>query len=64
MSLRGMSCIFSVPDIWKAAKYYVEKGVTFVQHLNVTDYQNKKFVIEDIDGRWLALCLKIKEDGE
>ena len=129
MSLRGMSCIFPVPDIRKTAQYYVEKlgfraveyldckephiclyrdqsefillqantdkvypnrtlygygydsylydqdqellekefmekGVTFVQRLNVTDYQNKQFVIEDIDGRWLAFGLKIIEDGE
>lgn len=26
--------------------------------LGVTDYQNKEFVIEDIDGRWLAFGLK------
>ena len=36
-----------------------EKGISFVRHLNTTDYQNKEFVIEDIDGRWLAFGLKI-----
>lgn len=32
-----------------------------VKSLNMTDYNNKEFVIEDIDGRWLAFGLKIKE---
>ncbi len=41
-------------------KELVEKGVKFVRHLNVTDYQNKELVIEDTDGRWLAFGLKIK----
>ncbi len=41
-------------------KEFAEKDVAFVKHLNTTDYQNKEFVIEDIDGRWLAFGLKIK----
>ena len=126
MSIRGLSCIFPVPNIKKTANYYVEKlgfrsveymecrephiclyrdeseiillqantdkvipnrimygygfdaylytanqeelekefmekGVKFARHLNVTDYKNKEFVIEDIDGRWLAVGLKVKE---
>lgn len=39
-------------------KEFVSKEVKVVRHLNVTDYQNKEFVIEDIDGRWLAFGLK------
>ena len=125
MSLRGLSCIFPVPDMKKTAEHYTEKlgfraveyleckephiclyrddaeivllkasvpvipnrtlygygydaylytgsqelleqeyaekGVTFVRRLNTTDYQNKEFVIEDMDGRWLAFGLKIKD---
>lgn len=126
MRLRGLSCIFPVPDIKKTAEYYVtklgfraveylecqephiclykddaeiillqantnqvlpnrtlygygfdaylytedqellekefvDKGVNFARRLNITDYQNKEFVIEDIDGRWLAFGLKIKD---
>ena len=41
-------------------KEFAEKEVKFVRHLNLTDYQNKEFVIEDIDGRWLAFGLKIQ----
>ena len=123
MSLRGLSCIFPVPDIRKTADYYVgnlgfsaveylhckephiclyrdgteiillradadrvrpnrelygygydaylytdeqealekefaSRGVSVVRPLRVTDYRNKEFVIEDIDGRWLAFGLK------
>ena len=125
MSIRGLSCIFPVPDIKKTAEYYVtklgfraveyldckephiclyrddseiillkgntavtpnrvmygygydaylytdkqeelelefsEKQVKFAKLLNVTDYQNKEFVIEDIDGRHIAFGLKIKD---
>ncbi len=42
-------------------KEFTEKGVNFVRHLNITDYNNKEFVIEDIDGRWLAFGIKVKE---
>lgn len=42
-------------------KEFAEKNVAFIKHLNITDYQNKEFVIEDIDGRWLAFGLKIKD---
>lgn len=123
MSMRGLSCIFPVPDIKKTTEYYVSnlgfsaveylnceephiclyldkienvllqantdriqsnrelsvygydaylytdnqaslekdfvsKGVNVVRPLNITDYQNREFVIEDIDGRWLAFGLK------
>ena len=37
---------------------FAEKGVKFARPLKVTDYQNKEFVVEDIDGRWLAFGLK------
>ena len=124
MGIKGLSCIFPVPDIKKTAEFYVsklgfravpylecaephiclyrddseiillqantesitpnrtlygygfdaylytedqailekefeEKDVKFVKHLTITDYQNKEFVVEDIDGRWLAFGLKI-----
>ncbi len=37
----------------------IAKGVKVVRPFYVTDYQNREFVIEDIDGRWLAIGLKI-----
>lgn len=35
-------------------------GVKIVLPLTKTDYNNKEFVIEDIDGRWIAFGLKEK----
>lgn len=35
-------------------------GVEIVLPLTKTDYNNKEFVIEDIDGRWIAFGLKEK----
>ncbi len=43
------------------AQEFLENDVSFARDLNVTDYQNKEFVVEDIDGRWLAVGLKIKD---
>lgn len=36
------------------------KDVKIAIPLNKTDYNNKEFVIEDIDGRWIAFGLKEK----
>ena len=33
-------------------------GVRIVRALSNTDYNNKEFVIEDIDGRWIAFGIK------
>lgn len=41
-------------------KELIIKGVKIIKHLQKTDYQNKEFVIEDSDGRWLAFGVKIK----
>lgn len=35
-------------------------NVKIVRSLNITDYKNKEFVIEDIDGRWIAFGIKAK----
>lgn len=37
-------------------------GVAFARPLSSTDYQNREFVIEDLDGRWIAFGAK--EDGQ
>lgn len=41
-------------------KKFTEKGIKIVKSLDLTDYHNKEFVIEDLDGRWLAFGLKEK----
>ena len=42
----------------KLQERFESRGVKVVRPLNETDYQNREFVIEDIDGRWLAFGLK------
>lgn len=37
---------------------YEEKGVKIVRPLHKTDYHNREFVIEDIDGRWIYFGIK------
>lgn len=39
-------------------KELAAKGVSIVRPLGMTDYRNREFVIEDVDGRWLAFGLK------
>lgn len=39
---------------------FKKTGVKIAIPLTQTDYNNKEFVIEDIDGRWIAFGLKEK----
>jgi len=40
---------------------FIEKGAKIVRELQLTDYNNREFIVEDIDGRWLVFG--IKENG-
>ena len=57
----GYDVYLYTDDQEKLEKELLEKGVKIVKTLNVTDYNNKEFVIEDIDGRWLAFGKKIQD---
>ncbi|MBP3951798.1 VOC family protein [Bacillus suaedae] len=37
----------------------VNSNVKIVRLLENTDYNNKEFVVEDIDGRWIAFGIKV-----
>ena len=39
---------------------FINKGAKIVRPLHITDYNNKEFVLEDIDGRWIAFGMKQK----
>jgi len=39
---------------------FINKGAKIVQPLHLTDYDNLEFILEDIDGRWLAFGMKQK----
>lgn len=38
---------------------FVNSNVKIIRRLENTDYNNKEFVIEDIDGRWIAFGIKL-----
>lgn len=39
---------------------FLRQGVMMVKEIQVTEEQNKEFVVEDIDGRYLAFGKKMK----
>ncbi|AGF57226.1 VOC family protein [Clostridium saccharoperbutylacetonicum] len=39
---------------------FISKGAKIVRPLHMTDYNNMEFVLEDIDGRWIAFGMKQK----
>jgi len=39
---------------------FTEKGAKIVRELQLTDYNNREFVVEDIDGRWIVFGIKLK----
>ena len=38
---------------------FKEKGVKIVRKISITDYKSKELVLEDRDGRWIALGLRL-----
>lgn len=38
---------------------FINSNVEIVRKLSQTDYNNKEFVVEDIDGRWIGFGMKI-----
>jgi catechol 2,3-dioxygenase-like lactoylglutathione lyase family enzyme len=39
---------------------FMEKGTKIVRELRLTDYNNREFSVEDIDGRWIVSEIKEK----
>lgn len=58
----GYDAYFYTDNQEELERRLISRGVLITRPLNVTDYQNKEFVIEDIDGRWLAFGLKQPAD--
>lgn len=54
----GEDCYFICRNQDELQQEFHSKGVKIVRPLALTDYNNKEFVIEDIDGRWLAFGIK------
>lgn len=55
----GYDAYFITQKQEELQKEFVNANVKIVRSLNNTDYNNKEFVIEDIDGRWIAFGIKI-----
>lgn len=55
----GYDLYFYTKDQEKLEREFFKSGVKFIKRLNMTDYNNKEFVIEDCDGRHIAFGCKI-----
>jgi catechol 2,3-dioxygenase-like lactoylglutathione lyase family enzyme len=55
----GYDAYFITKNKEELQKEFLNSNVKIVRLLNSTDYNNKEFVVEDIDGRWLAFGIKI-----
>ncbi|MCG7346007.1 VOC family protein [Sporosarcina sp. ACRSL] len=55
----GYDAYFITKDQEELQKELIESGVKIVRSIANTDYHNKEFVMEDIDGRWIAFGIKV-----
>ncbi|CAM4133512.1 VOC family protein [Lederbergia lenta] len=55
----GYDAYFITKDQDELQKEFIHSNVKIVRTLDNTDYNNKEFVIEDIDGRWIGFGIKI-----
>jgi len=56
----GYDAYFITKKQDKLQQEFLDAGANIIRPLSFTDYQNKEFVIEDIDGRWIAFGIKEK----
>ncbi|MDT9720087.1 VOC family protein [Paenibacillus sp. ClWae2A] len=54
----GYDAYFITKNQEKLQQELINADVKIVRDLNHTDYNNKEFVIEDVDGRWIAFGIK------
>ena len=56
----GYDAYFITADQEELQNEFALKGANIVRPLQTTDYHNCEFVLEDIDGRWIAFGIKRK----
>lgn len=56
----GYDAYFIARNLRELQAEFLERGVKIMRPLKTTDYQNNEFVVEDVDGRWLAFGVKQK----
>jgi len=54
----GYDAYFITKNQEKLQQEFLDAGANIVRLLSYTDYNNKEFVLEDIDGRWIAFGIK------
>jgi uncharacterized glyoxalase superfamily protein PhnB len=54
----GYDAYFITKKQDKLQQEFLDAGANIVRPLSNTDYHNKEFVVEDIDGRWIAFGIK------
>ena len=55
--------VYIIVDNWdELQKDFERKSLKIVKKVNITDYNNKELVLEDIDGRWLGFGMKLNTD--
>lgn len=59
----GYDAYFITDDQEALQTEFENAGVKIARRLAKTDYHNREFVIEDIDGRWLGFGIKEKDGG-
>jgi len=54
----GYDAYFITKNQEELQEEFIKSDVKIVRSLDHTDYNNKEFVIEDIDGRWIGFGIK------
>ena len=54
----GYDAYLYTSEMEELEKQLRKNGVKIARPLSMTDYKNREFVIEDIDGRWIAFGRK------
>lgn len=55
----GYDAYFITKDPEKLLEELINSNVKIIRKIENTDYNNKEFVVEDIDGRWIAFGIKV-----
>lgn len=60
----GYDAYFITSEQESLQQEYIDAGAKIVRPLCRTDYHNREFVVEDIDGRWIAFGMKEQPEGQ
>ncbi|URN96890.1 MAG: glyoxalase [Candidatus Pristimantibacillus lignocellulolyticus] len=55
----GYDAYFITKNQEELQEEFINSNVKLIRRLDHTDYNNKEFVVEDIDGRWIAFGIKL-----